>query len=373
MSSRICLLLVLAVSLIGCAARPGMEVLRPAGAVSADGQVITVQVVTTRARADAGSNSFTNTRSRTTNFAEYAVSVPPTHRAGQIEWPRVPADPATSFTTLRSDVLTRDSFEAGLRGRRCENGGKRVFIFVHGFNTNFPEALFRVVQMTADTNPDVIPILFAWPSDAEVLGYVADRDSAMYSRDALANLLARVAELCRGEQVTIIGHSMGAWLTVEALRQLRLAGRQEVLQQLRVALASPDIDVDVFRTQVAVIGPLSPPMAVLVSRDDRALSVSSRLSGDRRRLGRLDVDNPEVQEAARLAQIIVIDITEVAASDGFNHDRYVGFATAYARMMAAGHAPPRSELRHAGAFVFNSVGTVLASPFRLAGRMLSPD
>lgn len=362
----------LLLTVAACTARPGMEVLAPAAAAPA-GEPVTVHVATTRERESPGTNSFTNRRSPEVNFADYAVSVPPGHVPGRIEWPRSPADPATSFVPVADRVLTRAAFEAGLQARRCGEAGASTVVFVHGYNTNFPEALFRVVQMVADTDRRAIPILFAWPSDAVAFGYLADRDSAMYSRDGLADLLAGLARVCRGGQITLIGHSMGAWLTVEALRQLRLAGRADVLGRLQVALASPDIDVEVFQAQMRVIGPLDPPMTVLVSRDDRALGVSGRIAGARQRLGELDVNDPQVQEVARTANLTVIDISGVSASDGFNHDRYVNFARIYARMAAEGVVVPRGGLRRAGAFVFNAVGSAVSSPFRLAGRALSPD
>lgn len=350
-----------------------MEILAPVAAPSAAPDTVTVYVATTRERQSADRNGFTNRRSHDLNFAGYTVSVPPTHRPGRIEWPRIPADPATSFAPIGDNVLTRSSFEAALASRRCGEAGTGTVVFVHGYNTNLPEALFRVVQMTADTDRRTIPILFAWPSDASALGYVADRDSAMYSRDYLADFLVGLTRLCGGGQITLVGHSMGGWLTVEALRQLRLAGRSDVLGRLQVALASPDIDVEVFRTQMSIIGPLSPPMVVLVSRDDRALSVSSRLAGARQRLGRLDVNDPEVQMAARAANLTVIDISGLNASDRFNHDRYVSFAGIYARMAATGVIAPGTGLRRAGAFVFNAVGTALSSPFVIAGHALSPE
>jgi esterase/lipase superfamily enzyme len=34
-------------------------------------------------------------------------------------------------------------------------------------------------------------------------------------------------------------------------------------------LAAPDSDIDVFRIQVAVIGPMTPLLTTLVSKDDR--------------------------------------------------------------------------------------------------------
>ncbi|BBK33751.1 esterase/lipase superfamily enzyme [Stella humosa] len=359
--------------LIGCTSRPDMDILAASPGAKADAKALAVYVATTRQRQSPDRNDFTNRRSGALNYAQYSISVPPSHVPGRIEWPGTPADPATAFTPVGDRVLTQAAFEAALAGRGCGAAGATTAVFVHGYNTNFPEALFRLVQITADTDPRTIPILFAWPSDASALAYVADQDSAMYSRDYLADFLVRLTRLCPEGGITLVGHSMGGWLTVEALRQLRLAGHDAVLRRLRVALASPDIDVEVFRTQMKVIGPLTPPMIVLVSRDDRALSVSSRLAGARQRLGRIDVADPEVQEAARAANLNIVDISDLEASDGFNHDRYVVFAGVYAKLAARGAVTPGQGLRQAGAFVFRTVGTALSSPFVLAGRALSPE
>lgn len=70
---------------------------------------------------------------------------------------------------------------------------------------------------------------------------------------------------------------MGGWLVMEALRQLRFEGRNDVLSKLQVVLAAPDIDADVFRKQIEVVGRLNPPLTILVSKDDRALKASSIL------------------------------------------------------------------------------------------------
>ena len=55
-------------------------------------------------------------------------------------------------------------------------------------------------------------------------------------------------------------------------------------------LASPDIDVDVFRRQIAEIeiDDKQPPMTLFVSQDDRALGLSKLLAGDEPRLGAVD-------------------------------------------------------------------------------------
>ncbi|TYR33577.1 alpha/beta hydrolase [Mesorhizobium microcysteis] len=68
--------------------------------------------------------------------------------------------------------------------------GLDVGIFVHGYNYNFQQSLFRLAQMQADSGIDAVPILFAWQSEATITGYVSDRDSVTYSRDYLVELLA---------------------------------------------------------------------------------------------------------------------------------------------------------------------------------------
>jgi esterase/lipase superfamily enzyme len=165
-----------------------------------------------------------------------------------------------------------------------------------------------MAQMSADAKLTATPIAFSWPSQGELAGYVADKDSATYSRDYLVDLMNELTRDRVVGDVTIFGHSMGGWLVVEALRQLKLEGRQDVLVKLNVILAAPDIDSDLFRTQMAVIGKLPRPMIILVSKDDRALEASKILSYSTARVGRLDVDDPKVQAAAVEAGIVLIDI-----------------------------------------------------------------
>src|SRR5262249_49540323 len=126
--------LVLAVALAGCATRPGPDVLTPVAASVPGARVVTAYVATTREREIPGSNVFNNNRARSSNYAAFKISIPPGHRAGQVEWPSATPDPAVDFVTVQQEVLDRKSFEQRISsGRR--NG--KVAVFVHGFNTNF--------------------------------------------------------------------------------------------------------------------------------------------------------------------------------------------------------------------------------------------
>jgi esterase/lipase superfamily enzyme len=359
------------VCLAGCAGRPGPEVLKANMALAqvAGARVVTVYVATSRQRAAPNENVFTNGRSTQMNYAQFTISVPPTHKAGNIEYPKSKPDPKTSFVTLEQRVIDKATFEREVARKR---GGQKasVDVLVHGFNNNFQEALFRLVQISADRGSDAVPVLFSWPSQASVTGYVADKDSVTFSRDKLTELLTMLGKNQDIGNILVIGHSMGGWLTAESLRQLRLTGQDAVLRRLKVVLAAPDIDVDVFGTQLAAIGSLAQPMTVLVSKDDRALAISSFISGEHERLGALDVTDPRVQQAAKNANVQIIDITALSATDSFNHNRFSELAAFFAKRNGVNGNGQIPDLRESGAFVFNAVGTTLSSPFILAGKIV---
>ena len=242
---------------------------------------------------------------------------------------------------------------------------RTVGIFVHGYNTNFPEGLFRLAQLAVD-NPDPVShtLLFSWPSDGALSGYVADKDGATFSRDQLAALLEKLAADRRLGDITLAAHSMGCWLTMESLRQLRLTGKGKTLSRLgSVILAAPDIDLDVFQSQVEAIGPLEPPLTVLASTDDRALSLSNRLGGDRARMGNLDARDPRIAAMAQAEKFQIIDISSMSGTDSLNPDRFVGAAASLQKLMSPKIS--QNPLRKAGAFVLDAAASVLEVPGRI--------
>jgi len=364
LTARFALLVLVAAALAGCA-RPGPSVLLPSASVAPGAKLVTVYVATTRVRQSGAMNVYTNLRAPETNYTEFVIAIPPRHKSGEIEWSSGVPNTETDFVTVQQTLLSAREFEDKVSGRSHRKAG----VFVHGYNTSFQEGVFRLAQLVADSDISGVPVLFAWPSDGAITGYAADRDSATYSRDALAQLLIMLTRDRGPSGVTVLGHSMGAWLTAESLRQLRLTGRSATLARLEVVLASPDIDVDVFRAQLRVIGRLNPPMTVLVSTKDRALGLSRFIAGDRTRLGALDVNDPRVTEAAQVSNVRIIDLSSVSSPDSFGHNRFVTFAQLYTRLnRAEGNANSPGQ---AGAFVFNSVGSVLSAPFTLVGSALA--
>ena len=348
--------------LAGCTPRPDGDVLVPAAYVQG-ARVVSLHTVTDRgtvlqARPGGPARGFTDARAATLSAARFSVSIPPKHAPGAIEWPGRRPDPATDMAvTARQDMPLATLVEEIAQGP----GRADVRVFVHGYNTSFQEGLFRLAQITHDSGSEGAAILFAWPSNATVTGYAADREAATYARDHLAGLLVLLAQDRRIDQVSVLGHSMGSWLVMEALRQLRLGGDDATLGRLQVVLAAPDIDVDVFRAQLDVVGRLTPPLTVLVAPDDRALRISARLNAGRPRVGALDVGDPRMAAAAKAAGVTVIDITDLQSPDAQNHGRYAVLAAMYSGMRRR----PGEAITDAGAFVLERTGAAVASPFIL--------
>ena len=161
---------------------------------------------------------------------------------------------------------------------------------MHGYNTRFEEAVYRFAQIAHDAGAPVVPVLFTWPSRGKLFDYVYDRESATYSRDALESVLQSMVKNPNVTQISVLAHSMGNFVTVEALRQMAIRNRGISPKIKDIMLASPDIDFDVFRRQIAEIeaSDKSPPVTLFVSKDDKALAASSLLAGSEPRLGEID-------------------------------------------------------------------------------------
>jgi esterase/lipase superfamily enzyme len=158
---------------------------------------------------------------------------------------------------------------------------------------------------------------------------------------------------------------MGGMLTVEALRQLRIEGKDRVIARLsRVVLAAPDINAKTFRAQVQDIGPLEPPLLVLVSKDDGALQASSFLDGGIARAGDIDVNDPVVREAALKERVQVVDISRLAKHDDLGHDQFVSVAVLYSRS----HDQAARYRKTAGTFILTDDDETFLRPIDIGNQ-----
>jgi esterase/lipase superfamily enzyme len=132
---------------------------------------------------------------------------------------------------------------------------------------------------------------------------------------------------------------MGNWLTLETLRQMAIRQGSIPSKIKTVMLASPDVDVDVFRTQLTAIGPHRPRLTLFVSNDDQALSVSRWVWGSTARLGTIDPRAEPYRTYMRDERIDVVDLSNVKSGDSLNHGKFADnpeVVTLIGRQLATG-------------------------------------
>lgn len=274
---------------------------------------------------------FNGERAAATSFAAVTVSIPPdaARKVGDVQWPATPpGDPRTDFVTVSADFIEKDAFAASIAALAKTTGRTKVLVFIHGFNNRFDDAVYRFAQIVHDSKVPVIPVLFTWPSRGEIRlrTYNYDRESANYSRDALEALLATLSSYSEITEVNVLAHSMGNWVALEALRgrymrsaQTPAARRADKIKN--VLLVAPDVDVDVFRTQIERMGPARPRIGLIVSQDDRALGLSSLISDGVPRLGEINPNLEPYRSELERQRILVFDLTSMAKSGDDAHDR----------------------------------------------------
>ena len=139
--------------------------------------------------------------------------------------------------------------------------------------------------------------------------------------NSLEALLRYLVKEPKVKKITILAHSMGNWVTLEALRQMAIRDKRIDPKIALVLLADPDVDVDVSREQIAQMGPNRPHIALFVSEDDRALAASKELWG----APRLGAVNPDIEPYKTMLErenITVINLTHLPSHDSFNHGKF---------------------------------------------------
>jgi esterase/lipase superfamily enzyme len=369
-------LLVLLAALGACSSRPtGVLASNPKTAPGAT--PVSMIVATTRARAD-DNTLFSGERARRVSLAEITISIPPAsnRKVGEVQWPRqLPANPETEFSTLSAAVVDLPQAQATLRRMLARQRHGHVMVFVHGYNNRFENAVYSLAQISHDSGAPAVPVLFTWPSRGRLLDYGYDRESANYSRDALEGLLTSLNRNPGVREISVLAHSMGNWVTLEALRQMAIRNGRVAPKIKDVMLAAPDVDVDVFRSQINQIGDKRPAFTLFASQDDRALAISRRLWGSTQRLGAVNPNEEPYRTDLARDGITVVDLTTVKAGDQLNHGKFAE-SPAVVRMigqrLAGGQDLANSEVSltdriglataSTGAAIGGAAGLIISAP-----------
>ncbi|MCL6229586.1 alpha/beta hydrolase [Bartonella bilalgolemii] len=284
--------------------------------------VIPVYVATSRMMQDNYSQPYGAERSNKVYYNRVDIGIPQQHVKGMVETNAYKPSHDKYFAAValqKYDNKEQFKQQLNIALAKKTKGKKEIFLFIHGYNNNFADGTFRTAQFAYDYSLNVVNVHYSWPSAGAIPLYIYDRDSANFARDGLIELLMTISET-DADKVSIIAHSMGNFVTMEAFRTLALQGKYKLIHRITSFLmAAPDIDLDVFERQLNDIKILPQPTAILVSRKDKALALSGRLTGGHPRVG--DGSNIEILQKNGIA---ILDLSNI---DGGTHNVFASSPT----------------------------------------------
>ncbi len=268
-----------------------------------------LHVATTRRLAEGGKRSpfLSAARAPVLTYAKAQLVPPDRSFMG-----RVGSVVTSDFRVQTLDVQSGNAAEAFAEALR----GRDTLLFVHGYNQTFESAAYDAAILSDGIRFSGNTALFSWASKGGLLDYGYDRESGLLARDPLADALTATFNDPFGARVHLVAHSMGTLVTMEAFRAYRDRNGDKGLDRLAtLTLASPDIDMDVFKAHLNRMGNLREKITVITATNDRALDLSRRIAGG---------DRAGALPASAFAGlgIKVVDATEFA-SGLVRHDAFV--------------------------------------------------
>ncbi|MFN3868555.1 MAG: alpha/beta hydrolase [Hyphomicrobiaceae bacterium] len=336
-------------------AAPGAAV----GEVKEDWTIVPVFYGTDRARVPNDKRlDYGSERARRLELGRALVTVPKKHEVPKIERPwslTIPyfnvkiyeqkEDPKVHFTMQELKALTEAEMLDLVRQRLASSTRFKdhAFVFVHGYNTTFDNAVYRTAQIAYDINFDGAPFLYSWPSGGGIASYTYDGEAVAQAEPYLKQFLQMVTEKTGAKSVSLIAHSMGNRLLLRVLQDLQRSKPDDV-KISQIVLAAPDVDRDVFAGIAASLqGAAKGGITLYASANDKALGVSRRFNGGIPRAGDVPGGVPLV-----VPGVDTIDATSVSMDSlGLSHSGYAESKTLLddiGSLIATGERPPEKRV-----------------------------
>jgi esterase/lipase superfamily enzyme len=205
------------------------------------------------------------------------------------------------------------------------SGRKELFVFVHGVNTTFEEAVLSAAMAWHQLGRTGVPIVYTWPSgNPGVVFYTADRESGEFTIFHLKEMLRALAAVDEVEKIHLLAHSRGTDVVGTAVRELVIEARgaagntRASLKIGNVVLLAPDLDYDVFTQRYAAenLVPTVDRVSIYANKKDTAIGAAKSLFSSRVRIGQLSVDTISERDKAFLDRFQRVDLIFYQGSRG---------------------------------------------------------
>ena len=236
-----------------------------------------------------------------------------------------------SVTVEASVAAARDGaarqLQDEVRRRLAESQSKDAWVYVHGFNNSFSDAVSVLSQIWHFMGRPGIAIAYSWPASAS---YATDRESGEFSVFHLKEFVRNLAASPELNRIHFLAHSRGTDVLTDALRELIIESRgagAELRNRYkigRVVLAAPDLDGEVFAQRIAAEN-LQDDMesfTIYGSDEDTAIALSGWLWGSHRRLARVHPEDLPESARAYVGAIENAAFVDADISGGFTGHSY---------------------------------------------------
>jgi esterase/lipase superfamily enzyme len=216
------------------------------------------------------------------------VSIPPDHRVGKVESPSI-LRLEFRETPEKHVILDRvvrqgdDEFYDDLETRIQQSPAKQAFVFIHGYNVEFENAVKRTAQIAFDLKFSGAPICYSWPSQGGLAEYTRDESNVTWTVTHLEHFLNQVVHRTGARTVHLVAHSMGNRALVQALERMALQQNPPEPMFGQLVMAAPDVDAAEFRDRYApAVTRMARHVTLYASANDRALVASTKVHGHTR-------------------------------------------------------------------------------------------
>ena len=245
------------------------------------------------------------------HYGKCSVNIPTDHRVGIIDSPSLQRfefseDEDKHVILERVTSGPRAEFFDDLNERLGSSNG-HTFVFIHGYNVSFENAVKRTAQIAYDLKFAGVPICYSWPSRGGLQDYTRDMANADWTVIHLQTFLNALFQETGAKRIHLIAHSMGNRALMQALERLSFewaqtpatsssltdgttaspgnsnqtaSGEPSPRQFGQIIMAAPDISAHDFRQRYAQsLRRLSSQITLYASSRDRALMVSTSVHG----------------------------------------------------------------------------------------------
>jgi esterase/lipase superfamily enzyme len=218
------------------------------------------------------------------------VSMPRGHTAGKMERPlaiwklRLKENPFRHVVVHSVSQMTSSAWIAACQIELKATDTKSAFLFIHGFNVDFAEAVSRAAQIARDIEYKGVVCAFSWGSLASVTGYAADEDTVQLDSPRLLEFLRILHQDVGVEEFHIVAHSMGNRALIPALKDHRWWSTSAT-PVAEAVFAAPDVDAMIYRQAMAAMPKAAGRFTLYGSERDWAIALSRGIRNSHPRAG----------------------------------------------------------------------------------------